>query len=195
MAGAMPPTAHIVTRPRRRSRRSSSSSSVPIRTEPVAYNPLSTTRRQPCILMHVHPVLPLESSRLSFLKIARMPSITSLARLPSPTIVLSRARTCSRSGLGFESQRSPAAAPVTIAAKGCLISCAIEAAICPAAVKRKTRVSSFSVARSFSSARLLSVMSITAPINISGLYSAARAIELWPHITVPSLRRYRFTTA
>src|SRR6059036_3352657 len=36
MAGAMPPAAHIVTRPRLRSRRSSSSRIVPIRIEPVA---------------------------------------------------------------------------------------------------------------------------------------------------------------
>src|SRR6478736_6597920 len=36
IAGAMPPAAHIVTRPRLRSRRSSSSRIVPIRIEPVA---------------------------------------------------------------------------------------------------------------------------------------------------------------
>jgi len=36
IAGAMPPPAHIVTRPRFRSRRSSSSSIVPINIEPVA---------------------------------------------------------------------------------------------------------------------------------------------------------------
>ena len=36
IAGAMPPAAHIVTRPRLRSRRSSSSRMVPIRMEPVA---------------------------------------------------------------------------------------------------------------------------------------------------------------
>ena len=36
IAGAMPPAAHMVTRPRFRSRRSSSSSTVPIRSEPVA---------------------------------------------------------------------------------------------------------------------------------------------------------------
>lgn len=36
IAGAMPPAAHIVTRPRLRSRRSSSSSTVPMRIEPVA---------------------------------------------------------------------------------------------------------------------------------------------------------------
>jgi hypothetical protein len=36
IAGAMPPAAHIVTRPRFRSRRSSSSRIVPIRIAPVA---------------------------------------------------------------------------------------------------------------------------------------------------------------
>jgi hypothetical protein len=36
IAGAMPPAAHIVTSPRLRSRRSSSSSKVPIRIDPVA---------------------------------------------------------------------------------------------------------------------------------------------------------------
>jgi len=36
IAGAIPPAAHIVTSPRFKSRRSSSSSRVPIRIEPVA---------------------------------------------------------------------------------------------------------------------------------------------------------------
>jgi len=36
MAGAMPPAAHMVTSPRFRSRRSSSSRTIPIRIEPVA---------------------------------------------------------------------------------------------------------------------------------------------------------------
>ena len=105
------------------------------------------------------------------------------------------ARTSARPGGCFASQRNPALQPNAIVASGCLISCAIEAAICPAAVKLVTRASSACISRNLSCARLLSVISIIVPINISDLDSGARATEIWPQTTMPSLRRYCFMAA
>ena len=92
------------------------------------------------------------------------------------------------------SQRRLALHAKAIVASGWFTSWAIAAAIWPAAVRLVTRASSVWVARNLSCASLLSVMSIIVPMNISVL-SGARAAELWPQITVPSLRRYCLTTA
>ncbi len=63
------------------------------------------------------------------------------------------------------------------------------------AVSCETRVSSERIASKFSCARLLSVISIIVPMNISGPDGEARATEACAHITVPSLRRYCLSTA
>jgi hypothetical protein len=58
----------------------------------------------------------------------------ALARRLSPATRLNAARASSMSGCSRESQRSPAPALAAIAASGWLISCTIEAAICPIAI-------------------------------------------------------------
>jgi hypothetical protein len=95
------------------------------------------------------------------LNIDRMPPITSLARRPSLATRFRAARASSRSGVAGASQRKPALAFATIAAKGWFISWAIEAAISPIAIIWVTRASS---TRAKSSA-LRSVMSRKQPTN------------------------------
>ena len=99
---------------------------------------------------------------------ARKRRITPLARLPSSIIHSTERRAAFRSGVSQSSQRRQASALATTAASGWFTSWAIEAVSCPIVVTRLTCASSIwasrrrcSLARSFFSARLRSVMSMT----------------------------------
>lgn len=116
----------------------------------------------------------------SFLNIARMPSITWLARWLESDMRFKAAWTSLRLGGFFASQRKLALLPKAIDANGWAISWTIDAAICPAVVKPVIRAGSVCIARNLSCARLLSVISTIVPINISSLDPGARATALCP---------------
>ncbi len=91
---------------------------------------------------------------------ARILTSTSAARLPSLTTAARASRTWSSGGGSASSQWRQALASATMAARGWLISCAMEAASSPRVVTRVTRASSVRAWCRASSARLRSVMSL-----------------------------------
>src|SRR6202043_1950964 len=74
IAGAMPPAAHMVTKPRFRSRRSSSSSTVPIRTAPVAPMGWPSAIAPPLTLILLRSI---RRSRMNFSTTTAKASLTS----------------------------------------------------------------------------------------------------------------------